>query len=118
MTQLSRSRNFTIVAFLDTHGNLVAYMPAWVVKNRLDDREKAEELFRVLKDADKQKLFAYPGILRDKVSPNATNGEAPRKMVESNLDFIVVFDENNRLKGVLEREQVLSKMVLTLTPSK
>ena len=118
VAQLSRSRNFALVAFLDTHGDFVAYMPAWVVKNRLDDREKAGELFRVLKDADKQKLFAYPGILRDKVSPNATNGEALRKMVESNLDLIAVVDENDRLKGVLEREQVLSKMVLTLTPSK
>lgn len=70
-----------------------------------------------LKQADQQKLFEYPGILRDKVLPNVTNGEALRKMVESNLDLIVVVDENNRLKGVLEREQVLSKMVLTLTPS-
>jgi CBS domain len=118
VAQLSRSRNFALVAFLDTHGNFVAYMPSWVVKNRLDDPEKAKELFKVLKEANQHKLFAYPGILRDKVSPHVTNGDALRKMVESNLDLIVVVDENNRLKGVLEREQVLSKMVLALTPSK
>lgn len=117
VAQLSRSRNFALVAFLDVRGDFVAYMPSWVVKNRLDNKEKAEELFTVLKQADQQKLFEYPGILRDKVSPNATNGEALRKMVESNLNIIVVVDENNRLRGVLEREQVLSKMVLTLTPN-
>jgi len=61
----------------------VAYMPSRVIKNRLDDPEKAEELFRVLKEADQHKLFAYPEILRDKVLPNATNGDALRKMVEN-----------------------------------
>ena len=63
----------------------------------------------MLKEADRQKLLEYPGVVRDDISPNSTNSEALRKMVESNLYSIVVVDENNRLKGVLEREQVLSK---------
>jgi CBS domain-containing protein len=117
VAQLSRSRNFALVAFLDTDNNFVAYMPSWVVKNRLDDKEKARELFRVIKQDSRRKLLEYPGVVRDKVSPNSTNAAALRKMVTSNLDIIVVVDENNRLKGVLEREQVLSKMVLALTPN-
>jgi predicted transcriptional regulator len=38
-------------------------------------------------------------------------------MVASNVDIIALVDENDRLKGVIEREQVLSKMVLALTPT-
>ena len=116
--QLSRSRNFALVAFLDEHNNFVAYMPSWVINNRLSDDDRARDLFRAIKENNRQKLFEYPGILRDTISPNAPNSEALRKIVTSNLDFIVVVDENNRLKGVIEREQVLSKMVLALTPNR
>jgi len=56
--------------------------------------------------------------VRDKISPNFTNSEALRKMVASNLDITVVVDENNRLEGVVEREQVLTRMVLALTPNR
>jgi len=56
-------------------------------------------------------------VVREKLSPNTTNGEALRKMVTSNLSVIVVVDENNRLKGVVEREQVLTRMMLALTPN-
>jgi CBS domain-containing protein len=118
VAQLSRSRNFSLVAFLDKYNNFVAYMPSWVINNRLSDDHRAKEFFDVIKQGDRQKLFEYPGILHDTISPNAPNSEALRKMLTSNLDTIVVVDENNRLKGVIEREQVVSKMVLALTPKR
>lgn len=118
VAQLSRSRNFALVAFLDASNDFVAYMPSWVVKNRLDDEDRARELFSVIKEANQEKLLAYPGAVREKISPASTNDEALHKMVASNLDVIVVVDENNRLKGVVEREQVLTRMVLALTPKK
>jgi predicted transcriptional regulator len=71
----------------------------------------------VIKDADKEKLLNYPGVIRDTIPPDSTNAQALRKMVASNVDIIAVVDEKDRLKGVIEREQVLSKMVLALTPT-
>jgi uncharacterized alkaline shock family protein YloU len=118
VAQLSRSRNFALVAFLDASNNFVAYMPSWVVKNRLDDKDRAKELFSVIKDDNHKKLLDYPGAVRDKIAPDFSNGEALSTMVKSNLDVIVVVDENNRLKGVVQREQVLTRMVLALTPTK
>jgi predicted transcriptional regulator len=35
-------------------------------------------------------------------------------MAEKNIGALVVTDKNNRLKGVTEREQVLSKLMLAL----
>jgi predicted transcriptional regulator len=93
-------------------------MPSWVVKNRLDDKDRAKELFSVIKDGNHTKLLDYPGAVRDKIAPDFTNGEALSTMVKSNLDVIVVVDENNWLKGVVQRDQVLTRMVLALTPTK
>jgi len=115
--QLARTRNFALVAFLDTKKDFVAYMPSRTIQNRLLDADKEQELFQAIEEDNREKLLDYPGVVRDKISPNTTNGAALRKMVTSNLDVIVVVDENNRLKGVVEREQVLARMVLALTPN-
>ena len=117
VAQLARTRNFALVAFLDTKKDFVAYMPSWTIQNRLLDEDKANDLFRVIQEDDRGTLIDYPGVVRDKISPTTTNGEALRKMVTSNLNVIVVVDENNRLKGVVEREQVLTRMMLALTPN-
>jgi predicted transcriptional regulator len=50
------------------------------------------------------------------ISTKSTNAEALREMIERNSRFLVITDENNRLKGIVEREQVIGKMVLALTP--
>jgi CBS domain-containing protein len=117
VAQLARTRNFALVAFLDTKKDFVAYMPSWTIQNRLLDEHKANDLFRVIQEDDRETLIDYPGVVRDTISPTTTNDEALRKMVTSNLNVIVVVDENNRLKGVVEREQVLTRMMLALTPN-
>jgi predicted transcriptional regulator len=35
-------------------------------------------------------------------------------MVDKNIEALVVTDANNRLEGVAEREQVLSRLILAL----
>jgi len=45
---------------------------------------------------------------------HSTNAEARREMMRQNLEALVVTDENNQLMGIVEREQILSRMMLSL----
>jgi predicted transcriptional regulator len=63
----------------------------------------------------RQELFSYPGVVRKTISTASTNAEALREMMVKNLEALVVTDEDNRLKGIAEREQILTKMVLDMT---
>lgn len=43
-----------------------------------------------------------------------TNLEALREMTTQNLDFLVATDENLNLKGVVERERIVSRLLLAM----
>ena len=64
---------------------------------------------------DAREVLRYPGILRNIVPTSATNADALSAMTASNLGAIAVLDEGRRLRGVVEREQLVSKLVLSLT---
>ena len=54
-------------------------------------------------------------MLRQIVPTSATNADALSAMTANNLGAIAVLDEDRRLRGVVEREQLVSKLVLSLT---
>ncbi len=63
----------------------------------------------------RQELCSYLGVVRKTISTASTNAEALREMMSKNLEALVVADQDNRLKGIAEREQILTKMVLDMT---
>jgi CBS domain-containing protein len=63
---------------------------------------------------DKRGVFRFPGMLQKVVPTDATNAEALAAMVEHNLDAIAVVSENRRLRGVAERDRLVSKLVVAL----
>jgi CBS domain-containing protein len=60
-------------------------------------------------------LFSFPGTLRKVVPSSATNAEALSAMTANNLEAIAVVSADRKLRGVVEREQLVSKLVLSLT---
>lgn len=115
LEMLSQFRNFKFVVFVDNNNRFVAYMPSWALKGLLSKPQLGFEFIREINEGHKQELFRYPGIVRDTIRMQSTNAEALGEMTRQNLEALVVTDENNELKGVVEREQVLSKMMLSLT---
>jgi hypothetical protein len=114
MDALSRSRNFKLVVFLTKDKGFLAYMPAWAAKTVLDTPNMGADFVRVINDGDPNKLFQYPSVVRKTLSTRSTHAEALREMLEKNVEALVVTDETNQLKGIAEREQLLSRMMLAL----
>lgn len=112
---LSQFRNFKFVVFVDSKRQFVAYMPSWAVKGLLSKPELGYEFINVINNGNRQELFRYPGVISETIRTQSTNAEALREMTRRNLEALVVIDERNQLKGVVEREQVLSRMILSLT---
>lgn len=112
---LSQFRNFKFVVFVDGEGRFVAYMPSWAVKGLLSKPELGNAFIEAINRGSSEELFSYPGVVKDTISTQSTNAEALREMTKQNLEALVVIDEKRGLKGVVERDQVLSKMMLALT---
>jgi hypothetical protein len=112
---LSQFRNFKFVVFVDKKRQFVAYMPIWAVKGLLSKPQLGEEFIATINNELSQELFRYPGVVKETIHMQSTNAEALREMTRQNLEALVVTDKDNQLRGVVEREQVLSKMMLSLT---
>lgn len=112
---LSQFRNFRFVVFVDDSDRFVAYMPISSLKGILRVPELGEHLIYAVNEGQVQDLFRFPGVVRETISTQSTNAEALREMTRQNLEALVVIDENRHLRGVVERKQVLSRMMLALT---
>lgn len=111
---LSQFRNFKFVIILDQENRFVAYLPHWMMKQILEIDSLGYDFVQAINDGRLQDLRHYPGVVTKTVSTKATNIEAIREMTAQNLEALVVIDEDRRLRGVVEREQVLSKLILAL----
>jgi hypothetical protein len=111
-----RFRSFELVVFLTSDEQFVAYMPAWAAKQILNDPER-NEVFVDAINGGRAELLSYPGVVGKAISTGATSVEALREMVDHNSHFLVVTDEKNQVAGVVEREQVIGRMILALIDS-
>jgi predicted transcriptional regulator len=72
-----------------------------------------QEFIRAINHGERDQIARYPGVITKAISSKSTNAEALREMEKSNLEALVVVDDG-RFKGVVEREQLLSRMMLAL----
>jgi CBS domain-containing protein len=114
MEALSQYRNFKFVVILDQEKKFVAYIPSWVMLQILRAEGLGQEFVRVINQGSPRELSRYPGVVTKTISTKTTNLEALKAMTDQNLDALVVIDEEKRLKGVVEREQIVSKLLLGL----
>ena len=114
LTILSQYRNFKFVVFLDSKERFVAYMPSWALKQLVDIKDLADEFINFVNEGRVAQMLRYPGVIEKAISTKSTNEDALRDMIEKNIEALVVIDGKRKLRGIVEREQVLSRMMLML----
>jgi CBS-domain-containing membrane protein len=113
---LSQLRSFKLVVFLDSEKRVVAYMEAWALKELVEQTETefADEFVKFINSGQKDDIADSPNVAKETISKNSTNIEALSEMQAQNLEALVVVDEKTMLCGVVERDQVLTSIMLSL----
>lgn len=114
MDFLAQYRNFKFVIFLDDKERFVAYMRSWAFKGLMGLPQLGNEFINVINEGRLQDLYRYPGVEKETISIKSSNAEALRQMTAQNLEALVVIEEDRKPRGVVEREQVVGRMLLTL----
>jgi CBS domain-containing protein len=114
IAQLSRFQGFKFVVFLDAQDRFIGYMPAWALERLLEGESGARFVDALNKERIDQ-LVRTPTMITTRVTPHSTKAEALREMSERGLEALVVVDAEGRLCGVVERDQLMSMMLLALT---
>lgn len=114
INSLNQFRNFKFVVFRNLSEEVEAYITQWELNNLLDTPGLGNAFIEIIKEGDLGKLLSYPNVFNKTVSISTTNVQALRILTQNHLEAIVVVDEDKKLEGVVEREQLLSKMILAL----
>src|SRR5262249_41351858 len=111
---LSQFRSFHTVVFVDKDKHFVACMGARAFRDTLSVQTLADELLRSVNDDDRKTLRRFPGVVTKTISPDYTAAEALREMQNLNLGSLLVTDQDKKVLGMVEREDLLSRILLSL----
>jgi len=105
---------FRIVIFLNSSGQFVGCAGSSNFYSLVQKRALANEFLAAVGQGSEDELFQYPGILKYHIHEDETNAEALRIMNEHGLGVLAVVDKEGHAKGIIEREQLMSKLILSL----
>jgi hypothetical protein len=113
---LSQHRNFKFLVILREDEEVFAYISGWRAMQilEMDQIEQSQDSFvMAINQRQTKKLMSY-GLIKKTVGAKDTNIDALKMMMEMKMDALIVADDDGKLKGVVEREQVLSKLMLAM----
>ncbi|HLZ56557.1 MAG TPA: CBS domain-containing protein, partial [Ktedonosporobacter sp.] len=118
LKEVSKYPNFTFLALLGKRETLIGYLPArqalQTIVSQENMKDKSVTLVEALGYGLIRELLEY-GLIQEKVNCKESNISALKKMTEQKKNLLIVVDDNGKIQGVVEREQVLSKLMLALT---
>jgi CBS domain-containing protein len=114
LDNLARLPRFNLVAFLDRSGGFIGCASPTVLLSLMQDTGLGTGFLRAVEDGNAANVFRYPGILNNVIPAETTNSQALEAMSRHGLSALAVVGDDRRVKGVVEREQLMSKLVLSL----
>jgi Trk K+ transport system NAD-binding subunit len=112
------SDDFKFLVILDEAGAFSAAIDARSAADLLAS-DDGQTFITAINDGslNRETGMQYSELMFDALPDSATNIEALQEMGRRNLDALVVVYGDNRIKGILSREQVVSSMMLALVNS-
>ncbi len=114
--------NLRYVVFVDEDNRFIAFMPIASFINLLQLDDEGARLERVINQGRRLELLRFPGVIQSGLvatGPDTddlpTNGDVLRIMLQHNLPAVAVIGPDGRLIGLVERDQIVSDLLLDLT---
>lgn len=116
---LSQGSGLSVVLLDDDNRHLASTSgPKLLTAMRADDGQTADDLIDAIAlpaPEGLEQLGNLVALNRDTLSPDATNADALRKMVEADLQAMIVVGADGRLAGIVRRDDIIAKLLLKLT---
>jgi CBS domain-containing protein len=115
LRNLGHFRGFKFVVIAQPDGRVIGYIPHYVLARTLNFDDRAEALLQLILQADEQKLRRHLDIRTTFITPTTTNRKALQLMLDEQIEALLVLDDQEKLRGVVERDQLVSRLLLSLT---
>ena len=113
---LSRSPQFRLIALVNQENVFHGCISPGELKSLMQDEALSKGFLKAVADADTKAVFRYPGTVHKVMVKDQSSAEALKLMTENNLDAVAVVDDERHVVGIVEREQLVSRLILSLVP--
>lgn len=117
LTALGAISPVPFLIVLDDRERVLAYMTYRSALDVLQRTERGDLFIDLVNGSDPDSFDGgggFSAVKTETLPENATNAEALATMEETGLDALVVVDRKGRFSGIVERDRVLSRMMLAL----
>jgi CBS domain-containing protein len=114
LVQLGRHPRFRFVVLLDHDGRVVGYLPRDVAARQLETLTTAKPL---LDAVNAGRLPRDRGVRTDFLTPESTTEDALSRMTALRVDAMLVRNDEGKLLGITERDEVLARLMLSVARS-
>jgi hypothetical protein len=113
---LSRSPRFRLVALVNGQGVFQGCISPSELEGLMQDEALSEGFLNAVAAANTKAVFRYPGTLQRVMVKDESSAEALSLMASHNIDAVAVVDDAHQVLGIVEREQLVSRLILSLVP--
>ncbi len=115
LDRLGYSPHFMFVLLQDNEGELIGYGRPRQIATVLRDKSEGRSFVRYLNHGSRQELRNHYAVRRTTLSCNANNREALEVMARCRLEAVVVVDGRRRPVGYVERDQLVTRLLLAIS---
>ncbi len=112
--ELSEFPTFKFVVIVNSERKFVACFPAQTILKITKKQQLLEELEVSLNHEDPHRSTMHPGAITETLSADSTNHDALVKMTSQRLEAMIVLDKERRVNGIVERDQVVGKLLAAI----
>jgi CBS domain-containing protein len=117
LREIAMASRVPLLIVRDTRGQVVAYMTFRSAVDLLGYPGRGDEFLGLVNTGDPDAFDdggGFSAVKTETLRENATNAEALARMEETGVDALVVVDDRLRFRGIVERERLLSRIILAL----
>ena len=112
---LAQFPKFKFVVILYPDNTVFGYFTGASLLTILKNDELAERFLSSLYQDDLETIRIFPGLITDLSFSTESNIEALETMDRYNYDALIVVDTNRKLRGVVNRNQIINKLLLSIS---
>jgi CBS domain-containing protein len=117
LSGIARTSHVPLLIVRDKRGQVLAYMTFRSALDLLGYPGRGDEFIGLVNTGDHDAFDdggGFSAVKTETLRENDTNAEALARMEETGLDALVVVDDKLRFRGIVERDRLLSRMILAL----
>ncbi len=115
MQALAFSKNFEFVVILNEEKKYIGCFQSGIMFRIIENHALGEEFIKNLNEASESSIKLFPGLITDSLTTKDSYIEALNKLTQRNLNSLIVLNENRNLCGFIDRNQIMSKILILIT---